>query len=359
MSPVFPARRRAEEFAAAGRRAPRPRAADAARVRRARSTVVGDACGTPRRPQPRPEFVGRPARAADGGGRDRTRGAPPADRAGCTAPRRRSPRASAASPPRSAGSPSSAPPRRGDRRPEQPCRATRSTRSSAPSRTPTPALQLGDAEKGPTLLGQRRRPARRGRGAPERARATPSARCRHTLDDFADQAPRPPTCCSPTTQQPGDQDSIDAAARLRPSSMDRLSSLEPTVPGQARDALVRAAQVLVAVDAAAHRPAPTAAAASPACRRSSRPARRPPAGHRRPRPPAAPRPARTPPRRSRRSTSTRAPRRCRRLGDQSLPPGSVLGSGGSGSDGSSSGSDPTKDPLGTLADPLTGGRPGD
>ena len=117
-------------------------------------------------------------------------------------------------------------------------------------------ISLGDAEKGQTVL------ASAGDRLDEASALTRSgdtadrARVSSTLDDFADQVTQASDLLLADYAQSGRQDSVTRLRSFASSSLDRLSSLEPTVPGQARDELVRAAQVLVAVDAAAHQACP-------------------------------------------------------------------------------------------------------
>ena len=262
MTPVFAARRRAEEFARAASRALDAGADATPTLRRAARARRRAARGRPRR-RPRPEFVARPARAADGRGRDRRRSRPrPSDRpADACPPRRPAPRAPARRR-RRRPRPGRRAPRRWPWPPRAPCPATRSTRSSAaienvrrpasasatPARAATcsPTPPAASTRSAQLSRGERRPDAAAGRRHPRRLhRRRPPTASDLLLADYADD------------RRPG----LDrAAARLHRDQPGRRSTaLEPPVARR------RPATSCVHAAGAARRSTPQAAAACPTC----------------------------------------------------------------------------------------------
>ena len=253
MTVPFTARRRAEEFdalvgrgapAAAGRPDPR-RAGHRALRRPARGR--GRAACRPRGPAA-PRVHRLPARAPDGGGRDRAgrRTGPRPRRGGrLVLPARPRP-ATAGSPPSSAAPPSSGPPRRWPSPPRPPCRATPSTPSSAPSRTPAPAWPRrtptrarscspapADASTRPTSW-----PAPPPRpGVP---RSPPRSRLRRAGHRGGGAAPRR------RTPRPATSESSARCAPSPPRASTASAALARAVPESARDELDAAGTHLAA-----------------------------------------------------------------------------------------------------------------
>lgn len=78
-----------------------------------------------------------------------------------------------------------------------------------------------------------------------------------TLDVFADQASQASELLLADFARNGDQHSVAELRDFASSSLEQLTALEPLVPAEARDELYNAAQVLLQIDAAARRACPT------------------------------------------------------------------------------------------------------
>ena len=175
-----------------------------------------------------------------------------------------------------------------------------------------------------------------------------------TLNDFTDQTVQASDLLISDYEQTGDQADIDQLRDFTSRSLDQLTALESTVPADARDELMHAAQVLIAVDGAAQQ-------ACPSCDGSGI--------------------TKVPPMFTPTSTSHVIPGGRHGDGSRSghdanskhgatqgdggsglpdvdagdLPPGSVLDPSGSSGGGSDQTTDPLSDPIGSLTDGLTGG----
>ncbi|MFC4783129.1 DUF5667 domain-containing protein [Nocardioides sp. MAHUQ-72] len=169
-----------------------------------------------------------------------------------------------------------------------------------------------------------------------------------TLGDFTDQASEASDLLLADYSQHGTEASIDKLRDFTATSLGQLTELESLVPEPARDELMHAAQVLITIDTAAQQACPTcggggitqippvfAASSSQlptaAPQGSAHHGRRGEHGHRNGSPHLPP------------------------VGADALPPGSVLDPGTGGGSTGPSPTDPTKDPITTLTDGITGG----
>jgi len=250
MTPVFAARRRAEEFAALVE-APSTSAADDARYSQLLELVVAMRA-TPA-PEARPEFV------ADLRARlmaEAETALVPEDASRLTLPARRPARerriAAAVGGLAVVG-------------------ATTSMAMAAQSALPGDALypvkraienvhtglSVGEAQKGSTLLdnagGRLDEATELSRGGDLEDNVVIA----DTLNDFTDQAAEASDLLLADYAQTGDQDSIDELRDFTASSLDQLTELEQLVPAEARDELMHAAQVVIAIDTAAQQACPS------------------------------------------------------------------------------------------------------
>ena len=151
----------------------------------------------------------------------------------------RQPAASAASPPPSAASPSSAPRPPWPWPPRPPCRATRSTRSSGPSRTPTPAS--ASARRGKGTPCSTAPPAASTRSASSAATATSRTPpgVAETLNDFTTRPTEASDLLLADYAATGDQASIDELRDFTADSLAQLADLEPWCRRRPRRAAAR------------------------------------------------------------------------------------------------------------------------
>jgi len=114
---------------------------------------------------------------------------------------------------------------------------------------------VGDDAKGETGLGNASR--RLDEVDKLTQRADPDAELvTETLNTFADQATQAGDLLISDYDETGNADSITSLHEFTHHSVDVLAGLESAIPASAHDALVRAAQVLFTVDAAAHQICP-------------------------------------------------------------------------------------------------------
>ena len=250
MTPVFPARRRAEEFAALVE-APSTARADDARYSQLLE-LVSAMRGAPA-PEARPAFVAdlRTRLMAEA-----ETALAPADASRLTLPARRPARerriATAVGGLALVG-------------------ATTSVAMAAQSALPGEALypvkraienvqtglSVGEGQKGSVLLGNA------GGRLDEVAELSRSSEpedtvvIADTLNDFTDQAAEASDLLLADYSQTGDQGSIDELRDFTASSLDQLTGLEDAVPEEARDELIHAAQVLIAIDSATQQACPS------------------------------------------------------------------------------------------------------
>ena len=255
MSRLLPARRRAERVRLPGR-------GIAARRRRVHRRPAGARGGPPldARAAGSARVRRRPARAAHGRRPVRARGSGRAQPRRRRRPTHRSPRAAPAASAGSASpwapSPSSAPPPRWPSPRRARSRATRSTRSSGPSRTPRPASRSATTPRARRILdnasGRLDEVDQLTRGANADAELV-ARHPRHVLRP-GHPGRRPAAC--PTTSRPATR---SRSSRCRPSPRRAWTSSPASrrsIPASAEGALLNAAQVLFTLDAAADQVCP-------------------------------------------------------------------------------------------------------
>ena len=347
MTPVFAARRRAEEFAALVE-APSTRMADDARYSQLLEVVA--AMRAAPAPDARPEFV------ADLRARlmaEAQTALVPEDTSRLTLPARRPARerriAAAVGGLALVG-------------------ATTSMAMAAQSALPGDALypvkraienvhtglSVGEAQKGSTLLdnasGRLDEATELSRGGDLQDNVVIA----DTLNDFTDQAAEASDLLLADYAQTGDQDSIDELRAFTASSLDQLTELEQLVPAEARDELMHAAQVVIAIDTAAQQACPSCdggVTRIPPMFTASATSFEVPTGHQA----KDGKGGRHHGSQQHGDTGTELPS----VDAGDLPPGSVLdpAQGGTGGQSGPSG-DATNDPIGSLTEGLTGGGSG-
>jgi Domain of unknown function (DUF5667) len=171
-----------------------------------------------------------------------------------------------------------------------------------------------------------------------------------TLNAFTDQSAEASDLLLSDYADHGDRASVEELRAFAATSLDELTALEPQVPEEARDELFHAAQVLIQIDAAAHQ-------ACPAC--SGGITKIPPIYA-----PASSGSDYTGVQESADQGSA-TPRRVTQgqaddpklpdLDQNALPPGSVLSQGGGSTGGSAQQPGGVDDPISTLTQGLTGG----
>ena len=117
-------------------------------------------------------------------------------------------------------------------------------------------ISIGDADKGHTVLANAGDRLDEVTALTRSGDAGDEAQVASTLDDFTAQATEASDLLLSDYAVSGHQASVTALREFAAASLDRLTTLEPQMPGQARDELVRAAKVVVAIDAAAHQACP-------------------------------------------------------------------------------------------------------
>lgn len=250
MTPVFAARRRAEEFAALVERASTGRADDARYSELLE--LVGALRETPA-PAARPEFV------ADLRARlmaEAESALVPVDSSRLTLPARRPGRerrlAAAVGGLALVGATTS---------------MAMAAQSALPGDTLYPikraienvqtGLSVGEGQKGSTLLASARDRLDEATQLSREGDLQDSVVVADTLNDFTDQAAEASDLLLADYSQTGSQDSVDQLREFTASSLDQLTALEALVPPEARDELIHAAQVVVAIDTAAHQTCPS------------------------------------------------------------------------------------------------------
>ena len=120
-------------------------------------------------------------------------------------------------------------------------------------------IQLGDGDKGVALLANASGRLDEVSALSEDPSGEGTAAIADTLGAFADQASEASDLLLADYAENGDQASISELRDFTADSLDQLTALESQVPDAARDELVRAAQLLVEIDAAAQRACPLCA----------------------------------------------------------------------------------------------------
>jgi hypothetical protein len=173
-----------------------------------------------------------------------------------------------------------------------------------------------------------------------------------TLNDFTEQATEASDLLLSDYAQSGHQSSIADLRDFTASSLDQLTALVPAVPAEARDELLHAAHVLLQIDAAAEQACPACGGAGI----TEVPPAFAPVASGLPSAAASPTASRTPGRHEhgprRHSGQPNVPQVDT---GGALPPGSVFTPPDSGGSTTPGGDQDPSDPLGTLTDGLTGG----
>ena len=120
-------------------------------------------------------------------------------------------------------------------------------------------IQLGDGDKGVALLANASGRLDEVSALSEDPTGEDAAAIVDTLGAFADQASEASDLLLADYAENGDQASISELRDFTADSLDQLTALESQVPDAAQDELVRAAQLLVEIDAAAQRACPLCA----------------------------------------------------------------------------------------------------
>jgi len=118
-------------------------------------------------------------------------------------------------------------------------------------------LSVGEGQKGSTLLASARNRLDEATQLSREGDLKDSVVVADTLNDFTDQSAEASDLLLADYSQTGNQGSVDQLRDFTASSLDQLTALENLVPPEARDELIHAAQVLVAIDTAAHQACPT------------------------------------------------------------------------------------------------------
>ena len=120
-------------------------------------------------------------------------------------------------------------------------------------------IQLGDGDKGVALLAHASGRLDEVRALSENPAGEDTAAIADTLAAFVDQASEASDLLLADYAENGDQASISELRDFNADSLDQLTALESEVPDAVQDELVRAAQLLVEIDAAAQRACPLCA----------------------------------------------------------------------------------------------------
>jgi uncharacterized protein YjbJ (UPF0337 family) len=120
-------------------------------------------------------------------------------------------------------------------------------------------IQLGDGDKGVALLAHASGRLDEVRALSEDPSGEDTAAIADTLAAFVDQASEASDLLLANYAENGDQASISELRDFNADSLDQLTALESEVPDAVQDELVRAAQLLVEIDAAAQRACPLCA----------------------------------------------------------------------------------------------------
>jgi hypothetical protein len=118
-------------------------------------------------------------------------------------------------------------------------------------------LSLGEAQKGSTLLGNASGRLDEATELSRGGELEDSLGVADTLNDFTDQAAEASDLLLADYAESGDQGSIDELRDFTAHSLDQLTELEQLVPDEARDELMHAAQVVIAIDSAAQQACPS------------------------------------------------------------------------------------------------------
>jgi hypothetical protein len=120
-------------------------------------------------------------------------------------------------------------------------------------------IQFGEGDKGVTLLANASDRLHEISALSEDASGEDTVMIADTLVAFSDQASAASDLLLSDYAQTGDQASITGLRDFTAISLEELTALEPQVPDAAQDELVRAAQLLVEIDAAAQQACPICA----------------------------------------------------------------------------------------------------
>ena len=120
-------------------------------------------------------------------------------------------------------------------------------------------ISFGEADKGATLLANASGRLDEVSALSSGADAEDTIAIADTLDVFADQAGKAADLLLADYAEHGHQASVSELRDFTASSLAQLTALEPVVPDAAQDELFRAAQVLLEIDAAARRACPVCA----------------------------------------------------------------------------------------------------
>jgi hypothetical protein len=112
-------------------------------------------------------------------------------------------------------------------------------------------LSVGEASKGGTILSSASDRLEEVRALTQQDRPAGDAEVADTLATFTDQATEASDLLLADYQHTGNTDSIVRLHDFASSSLDLLATLEPAVPAEARDELIRAASTLATIDSQA------------------------------------------------------------------------------------------------------------
>ncbi|GAB3195504.1 hypothetical protein GCM10027062_02640 [Nocardioides hungaricus] len=118
-------------------------------------------------------------------------------------------------------------------------------------------LSVGEGSKGTTALANAANRLAEVEALTGQDGVADDLRIAQTLNDFTDQATQASDLLLSDYASSGDGSSIAALRDFSSTSLDQLAALEPLVPADARDELIRAAQVLQTIDAEAAQRCPT------------------------------------------------------------------------------------------------------
>ncbi|HEU5037213.1 MAG TPA: DUF5667 domain-containing protein [Nocardioides sp.] len=118
-------------------------------------------------------------------------------------------------------------------------------------------LSVGEGSKGATMLGNAADRLDEVDALTRQDHLGDDLRIADTLNTFTDQATEASDLLLADYAHTGDADSIATLRDFASSSLDRLAALEPLVPAEARDELIRAARIMQTIDAEAAQRCPT------------------------------------------------------------------------------------------------------
>jgi hypothetical protein len=118
-------------------------------------------------------------------------------------------------------------------------------------------LSVGEGSKGTTMLGNATDRLDEVDALTHQDGLADELRVADTLNTFTDQATEASDLLLADYDHTGDADSIAKLRDFASSSLDQLAALEPLVPAEARDELIRAARILQTIDAEAAQRCPS------------------------------------------------------------------------------------------------------